>query len=122
MMSVVLAAITTLTLAQATDSILGAQAFPSDAVVQEAPAWQRFVPVVSSGILPGTGQMMQGEWGKALIHLGFSTLCMTALQLGSNRKDPNYQLMGGLGAVAIGLWSPWEAYSRETLLHEEAPK
>lgn len=121
-MSLILAAIATFTLAQSPDSILSDPVFPEDAVIQEAPAWQRFVPVAASLIVPGTGQMLQGEWGKGWLHLGVSSLCLAAIQIGSGRKDFNYQFIGGVGAIAIGLWSPWEAFEREKRLHEEGPK
>lgn len=121
-MSLIIAALATITLAQSPDSILTEPVYPPDAIIAETPAWQRFVPAVSSLIVPGTGQMLQGEWGKGWLHLGVSSLCLAAIQYGAGRKDFNYQFIGGVGALAIGLWSPWEAWERENRLHVEAPR
>ena len=119
-MSLLLAAFTTFTLAQATDSAYANQALPQEAKVEQAPLWQKSVPVIASAILPGTGQFLEGEWGKGLLHLGISTLCYAAMQLGASRQDANYQFIGGAGAIAIGLWSPWEAYLEENRPREGA--
>ena len=121
-MSLLLAAFTTFTLARATDSAYADQAFPQEVVVEQAPLWQRSVPVVASAILPGTGQFLEGEWGKGLLHLGVSALCYAAMQLGASRHDANYQFIGGVGAIAIGIWSPWEAYLEENRPREGTPQ
>lgn len=107
-----LALASTMLLAQATDSTwlepLPYQSAPAPS--EQSFDWGRMIPVVSSALVPGSGQLLQGEWIKGIIHLGFAAACMTAIQLGASQTDGTYKIVGGLGLVGIGLWSPWDAF------------
>lgn len=111
-MVLTLAAVTTIALAtgslEPSYELAPAPSVPEQQTVD----WPQYIPVVSSLIVPGTGQVMQGEWLKGLAHLGFGAACFAATQLGGNQPDGTLRLVGGIGLVGIGLWSPWDAYQR----------
>lgn len=111
-MGLMLAAVTTLALA--TGPLAPSYEMSPTPSVPDEPSieWQHYVPVGASLLVPGSGQMIQGEWLKGLLHLGFGAACLAATQLGANQSDGTLRLVGGIGLVGIGLWSPWEAYLR----------
>lgn len=119
-MVLTLAAITTLALATGplapSYEMAPAPSVPTEQTIE----WPQYIPVVSSLIVPGTGQVLQGEWLKGLAHLTFGAACLAATQYGANQTDGTLRLVGGIGLVGIGLWSPWDAYQRVTPPQEEA--
>lgn len=82
--------------------------------------WTNYLPVATSLVVPGSGQVIQGEWVKGLIHMSFGAACLAATQFGANQPDGTLRLVGGLGLVGIGLWSPWDALQRVAPRQEEA--
>lgn len=64
----------------------------------------------ASLVVPGSGQVIRGDWERGLSHLGLTALSLSAFQLGSRNADPGLQWAGGLGLVGISLWSAWDAY------------
>lgn len=119
-MALMLAALTTFALAQASESIPDFQAAPAP-LVQTQPTFDpsRYVPVVTSLVVPGSGQMLQGAWLKGLAHLGFCAACLAATQLGASQPDGTLRLAGSVGLVGVGLWSPWDAFARAHRPQEE---
>lgn len=69
-----------------------------------------YLPVATSLVVPGSGQMLQGDWEKGLAHLGVMTVSFLALKTGAEQGDRPMQVLGGLGLVGITLWSPWQAF------------
>lgn len=110
-----LALASTMLVAQATDSVwLPAEPLPyQTTVVAEEPGfdWGRLIPVVTSMLVPGTGQLLEGEWVRGLVHLGFASACVAAIQLGTTQADSTYKIVGGIGLLGIGFWSPWDAFA-----------
>lgn len=102
------------TLALATASVAPSyELAPTPSVPEErAVEWPQYIPVATSLVVPGSGQLLQGEWMKGLAHLTFGAACLAATQLGANQTDGTLRLVGGIGLVGIGLWSPWEAFQR----------
>ncbi|HEY9900475.1 MAG TPA: hypothetical protein V6D00_14965 [Pantanalinema sp.] len=91
----------------------GFEAAPVPQVRQEAaPDWTHYVPVGASFVVPGTGQVLQGDLLKGLSHLGFAAVCLGLTQLGSGSSDQALRVAGGVGLVGIGLWSPWDAFTK----------
>lgn len=111
-MGLMLAAVTTLALATGPMAPSYEMAPTPSVPERQALDWPQYVPVASSLFVPGSGQLIQGEWLKGLAHLGFGAACLAATQFGANQPDGTLRLVGGIGLVGIGLWSPWEAYQR----------
>lgn len=111
-MVLTLAAVTTLALA--TGPVAPSyELAPTPSVSQQQTVdWPQYVPVVTSLVVPGTGQVIQGEWLKGLAHLGFGAACLAATHFGASQPDGTLRLVGGIGLVGIGLWSPWDAFQR----------
>lgn len=119
-MVLTLAAATTLALATGS-GVPSFETAPAPSVPEQRTIeWPQYVPVVTSLVVPGTGQMIQGEWLKGLAHLGFGAACLAATQFGANQPDGTLKLVGGIGMVGIGLWSPWDAYQHVVPQPEEA--
>lgn len=121
-------AVLTTTLALGTPLAQGDRAYETAPVprvmvdsLDAGPDWTAFVPVVASAIVPGSGQLMQGDWGKGLLHLGFGAACLAAIQLGGDQPGGTVKLIGGIGLMGIGFWSPWEAYVTATRPPEASP-
>ncbi|HEY9856661.1 MAG TPA: hypothetical protein V6D05_13040 [Stenomitos sp.] len=115
-----LAAATTLALASGTPAPSYETAPTPSVPQQQTIEWPQYVPVAASLFVPGSGQLIQGEWLKGLAHLGFGAACLAATQFGANQSDGTLRLVGGIGLVGIGLWSPWDAYQRVAPQHEGA--
>ncbi|MNL57598.1 hypothetical protein D3C87_1811730 [compost metagenome] len=76
--------------------------------------WTQYVPVGASFVVPGSGQVLQGELLKGLTHLGFAAVCLGLTQVGSGSQAQALRVAGGVGLVGIGLWSPWDAFAKAT--------
>jgi phage tail protein X len=72
--------------------------------------WLDFVPVGSSLVIAGSGQMMQGRWDKGGTHLSLMALSLLAFKTASDQGDRPMQALSGLGLLGIALWSPWDAF------------
>ncbi len=72
--------------------------------------WLDYVPVGSSLLIAGSGQMMQGQWQKGATHLSLMALSLLAFKSASDQGDRPIQVLSGLGLVGIALWSPWDAF------------
>lgn len=107
-----LAAATTLALATGTVAPSYELAPTPSVPEQQTVEWTQYIPVATSLVVPGSGQVIQGEWLKGLAHLTFGAACLAATQLGASQPDGTLRLVGGIGLVGIGLWSPWEAFQR----------
>jgi len=115
-----LAAATTIALATGSE-LPSYEAAPAPAIpAHQTVEWPQYIPVAASLVVPGSGQVLQGEWLKGLAHLGFGAACLAATQFGANQPDGTLRLVGGIGLVGIGLWSPWDAYQRVAPHQEEA--
>lgn len=114
-----LAAATTIALATGSE-VPSYDTAPAPVVAQQTIEWPQYIPVAASLFVPGSGQVMQGEWLKGLAHLGFGAACLAATQIGANQPDGTLRLVGGIGLVGIGIWSPWDAYQRVAPHQEEA--
>lgn len=89
------------------------EAAPVPEVRQAAAAdWTQYVPVGASFVVPGSGQLIQGDLLKGLAHLGFAAACLGLTQVGTGSQDQALRVAGGVGLVGIGLWSPWDAFSK----------
>jgi hypothetical protein len=121
-MAVPLAAVAmTFMLAQASDSVPVTEDASAVIAVHAEPGWQRYVPVAASIVVPGSGQIMQGEWLKGLLHLGIGAAFLAASQYGNGQIDPTWRLIGGVGLIGIGVWSPWDAYLHAAPAPAETP-
>lgn len=120
-MALMIAALTT------TLALSGAAPSFGDAPVPEVRTqavldWTQFVPVGASFVVPGSGQVLQGDMLKGLAHLGFAAVCLGLTQLGSGQQDQALRVVGGVGLVGIGVWSPWDAFTRASKPQPEAAR
>ena len=89
--------------------------------VAEAPRNLGYLPVATSLVVPGSGQMLQGNWEKGLTHLGVMSVSLLAFKTGAEQGDRPMQLLGGLGLLGITLWSPWDAYQSRPAVEPSKP-
>lgn len=72
-----------------------------------------YLPVATSLVAPGSGQLLQGDWEKGFTHLGVMAVSLLAFKSGAEQGDRPMQVLAGLGLVGITLWSPWDAFQSE---------
>lgn len=119
-MALMIAALTTtLALSSASPAF---DAAPVPDVRSQETDWTSYLPVGASFVVPGSGQVIQGDLLKGVAHLGFAAVCLGLTQLGSGSQDQTMRLVGGVGLVGIGLWSPWDAYAKAAKPQPEAAR
>lgn len=86
------------------------------------PAWQTYAPIAASALLPGSGQVWQGQWAKGVGQLGAVALCLAAIGYSESQQGNTASAMGADGSVrvfasagllALAIWSPLDALAFE---------
>lgn len=87
---------------------------PAKPTLEGWPETQRLVsPEISAAaslLLPGSGQVVRGDWDRGLAHLGVTAFSLGALHVGNQGADFGLRWAGSIALVGISLWSAWDAY------------
>lgn len=93
-------------------------AFEASAAAARPPAWQAYAPVAASALVPGSGQLWQGQVAKGVGQLGAAALCLAAIgysqsQIGNTASpmgsDGGVRVLASAGLLALAIWSPLDA-------------
>lgn len=68
------------------------------------------ISAAASLLVPGSGQVVRGDWERGLAHLGVAAFSLGALDVGNQGADLGLRWAGSLALVGVSLWSAWDAY------------